>query len=176
MVIWMLETLNWKQTNSIMLAGVASLGLCNYTELPNNIYQYSAFKAFNMRSSIIERYNTNSSFLDSENVYVDLFDVIMAKYNINTEQIFKIRRLLDNTQISSLKMAIIDLASVISKYVAEVPKLTIFNDEGVFRFLVTISISEDVDRSLDKFDAISEEWFAKSSIEINEVLFFDIVA
>ena len=26
--------------------------------------------------------------------------------------------------------------------------------------------------SLDKFDAISEEWFAKSSIEINEVLFF----
>lgn len=173
MVIWMLETLNWKQTNSIMLAGVASLGLCNYTELPNNIYQYSAV---NMGSSIIERYNTNSSFLNSENVCVDLFDVIMAKYNINTEQIFKIRRLLDNTQISSLKMAIIDLASVISKYVAEVPKLTIFNDEGVFRFLVTISISEDVDRSLDKFDAISEEWFAKSSIEINEVLFFDIVA
>ena len=74
MVIWMLETLNWKQTNSIMLAGVASLGLCNYTELPNNIYQYPAV---NMRSSIIERYNTNSSFLDSENVYVDLFDVIM---------------------------------------------------------------------------------------------------
>ena len=47
MVIWMLETLNWKQTNSIMLAEVASLGLCNYTELPNNIYQYPAV---NMRS------------------------------------------------------------------------------------------------------------------------------
>lgn len=160
-------------TTAAAISAVA-LSLSSSAVIESNISNAYEYLMKDNRSSIIESYeNTSEISNDDKNIY--LFNIIKAKYEINYKDELNLEYLLRTMQVPYLETSIIKLRRVIFHYTDQVPKLTIFDDDGKSNFLVTISAGDDIDKGLDMFDSIRNEWFAESAIDINQVLFLDIV-
>lgn len=165
-----------KSACALMMVGISGLG----TGLPNIVSPIESYDVYECTQSVSKEQYSNcfnsDSNLDFELTPSWLFDLIKSKYEINPREELSIKYLLKSLNVSSLEMALVKLRSTISNYTVEIPQLTVFNDGEDDLLLVTVSAEDDIDKSLDMFEAIKNEWFAESTIDINRVLFLDIVA
>lgn len=166
---------NFSKSVSMAMVGVGFIG----TGLLNTITTLNVRNEFNKDNCGYNEYNysnNSSSIL----LKLDLFDIIKTKYNIDTEEEFTIKQIIKLLNMIPIEMALLKLNRVIGKYNINnennVPKLTFIKDGMENLLLVTITAGENIEKSLDSFNLIKKKWFTESSIQINKVLFLDIVA
>lgn len=170
-----METLS-RSVSSLTMAGigVCVLGFISPSiERNNSIYYNNDICINNIIENDTNYFSISSCSLPNR---VDVYDIVRKEYSIDSRKAGIIRSFIDNNDFISLKTALISLASLIQKYIIEKPNLTIFDDDGIPKLLVTIPANENIDESLDVFDKIKDGWFTKSTVEINRVLLIDMVA
>lgn len=163
----------FSQSTSVVLmigASILGTGLSN-TVNPISTYSFSNNIIYKV-NFMADNFKDNTSSAST----LDSFDLIKAKYNISLNEDMTVKYLVRAFCALSLDKILLDLRNVIARYTTEIPRLTFLEDGENKLLLVTISSNNDIDKSLDIFDSIANEWFSKSSIEVNEVLFLDVVA
>lgn len=165
---------NFSKSVSMAMVGVGFIG----TGLLNTITTSNVRNEFYKDNCRYDeyKYSTNSS---STLFNLNLFDIIKTKYNINIKEEFTIKQIIKSLDMIPIEMDLLKLNRVICKYNInngnDIPKLTFIKDGTENLLLVTITTGENIEKSLDSFNLIKKEWFAESSIQINKVLFLDIV-